>query len=105
MVYRDFTDEEGVAWQAWEARPLVVDRRLLRDRRAVDRVTPERRTLDVPRFLPGADLRRGWLVFRSTFDRRRRSAIPEHWEELTDDGLRAVLRATDVTGPTRQSLA
>jgi hypothetical protein len=105
MVYRDFTDDDGVKWQAWEARPLLVDRRLLRDRRALERDTPERRTTNVPRFLSGTDLRRGWLVFRSAPDRRRRSAIPEQWEELTDEGLRAVLRTTDATGPTRQSFA
>jgi hypothetical protein len=104
MVYRDFTDDDGVQWQAWEARPLLVDRRLLKDRRVAARDTPERRTTSVPRFLAGSDLRRGWLVFRSALDRRRRSAIPEQWEELTDEGLRAVLRATSATGPTSRSI-
>jgi hypothetical protein len=99
MAYRDFIDEDGVGWEVWEARPLLKDRRVLGDRRGTARGTPERRTLDVPTFGQARGSVRGWLVFRSATQRRRRSAIPDRWEELSDDGLRAALRNSPITAP------
>ena len=63
MAYRDFTDELGIAWEAWEARPSLADRRVISDRRGVDRGTADRRVMNVPHFLEADVPLRGWLVF------------------------------------------
>lgn len=102
MALREFTDSSGVAWQVWEVHPKLTERRLIAARRAATRATSERRLLDQPRFGPAQDLAHGWLAFRSSVERRRRSAIPESWENLSIDGLRALLGASSLTGPVRR---
>jgi hypothetical protein len=102
MVFREFTDQAGVAWEAWEAHPTLTERRLLRDRRAVVRDTPERRTMHVPRRSLARDPK-GWITFRSRSERRR-TPIPERWDELSDQGLRALLARARSNGPMRLAL-
>jgi hypothetical protein len=42
-------------------------------------------------------LRNGWLCFESIHARRRLAPIPERWDELSDEELRALhVRATPV---------
>ena len=102
MALREFTDSSGVAWQVWEVHPKLTERRLIAARRIATRVSSERRLLDHPRFGPEQSLAHGWLAFRSSVERRRRSAIPESWENLSNDGLQALLRASSLTGPVRR---
>jgi hypothetical protein len=99
MTYHAFTDHAGVTWEVWEAHPALTERRILRDRRAVVRDTPERRTMDVPLSTLARDPK-GWLAFRSVFERRR-TPIPERWEELSDQGLRVLLNGSRLSGPVR----
>ena len=102
MALREFIDTSGVAWQVWEVHPKLSERRLIATRRNVTRATAERRLLDVPRFGRAQALAHGWLAFKSSVERRRRSAIPEHWEALSSEGLRALLAASSFSGPVRR---
>ena len=102
MAYREFTDQAGVAWEAWEAHPTLTERRILRDRRAFRRDTPERRTMHVPRIALARDPK-GWIAFRSQFERRR-TPIPDRWEELSDQGLCVLLGGARLSGPVRRAV-
>lgn len=102
MALREFIDSSGVAWQVWEVHPKLTERRLIKAERGATRVSDERRLLDQPRFGPEQSLAHGWLAFRSSVERRRRSAIPESWEDLSSDGLQALLGASSLTGPVRR---
>ena len=102
MALREFIDSSGVAWQVWEVHPKLTERRLIKARRGATRVSSERRLLDHPRFGPEQSLAHGWLAFRSSVERRRRSAIPESWEDLSSDGLQALLSASSLSGPVRR---
>jgi hypothetical protein len=97
-VYREFADRAGVAWQAWEVRPPLKERRILRDRRAARRDAPERRTMNIRMAFAGDP--NGWIAFRSSSERRR-IAIPEHWEDLSDHGLCLLLARSRLIGPAR----
>jgi hypothetical protein len=96
MSYRGFFDRTGTAWEVWEAHPTLTERRQLRDRRARARASDERRTMNVALIALASDSR-GWLAFRSTLERRR-TPIPERWEELSDVGLRALLYGARLSG-------
>ena len=101
MALREFTDRSGVTWEVWEVHPKLTERRRGGTARATSDTT-ERRLLDTPRFGPEQDLAHGWLAFRSSVERRRRSAIPERWDELSTDGLRVLLDASTLSGPVRR---
>jgi len=99
VAFRAFTDLAGVLWEVWEAHPMLIERRRMRDRRAHVRDTPERRTMNAS--LPAlAQDPHAWLAFRSARERRR-TPIPDHWEELTDAGLRVLLGGSRLSGPVR----
>ncbi len=102
MSLRDFVDEAGVAWQVWEVHPRLEERRTLAMRRSVARDGHERRVIDMPRFPHALGFEHGCLAFRSAVERRRRSAIPEHWEDLSNAGFCALLGDTQFTGPVRR---
>ncbi len=102
MALREFTDASGVTWQVWEVHPKLTERRQTTGERKAMRVSDERRLLDQPRFGPEQSLAHGWLAFRSSVERRRRSAIPESWESLSTQGLRVLLDASTLTGPVRR---
>jgi hypothetical protein len=70
MAHREFTDAEGSPWQVWDTRP---------------RSKAEVR----PRYAGG------WLSFESAGERRRLHPIPERWEEVDDDTLRAWLATAE----------
>ncbi len=102
MALREFTDASGVTWQVWEVHPKLTERRQTTGEREAIRVSDERRLLDQPRFGPEQSLAHGWLAFRSDVERRRRSAIPESWENLSVDGLQSLLNVSTLSGPVRR---
>jgi hypothetical protein len=101
MALCEFTDKSGVAWQVWEVHPSLNERRILKMRRSTSRETVDRRLIDMPRFSLAKGFAQGWLAFRSSVERRR-SAIPEHWEDLSNDGFCALLRDTQLSGKVRR---
>lgn len=72
MALREFTDESGRAWCAWETRPTSAQIR--------------------PEF---AD---GWLTFESGTEKRRLAPVPDGWDTLPTDGLRILLSTADGKG-------
>ena len=101
---RRFTDEQGTAWEVWEAHPRLAERRSLRERRARRRDGSDRRAA------PGASTTpvspqsaladySGWLVFRSAREERRRTPIPDGWESMNGAELAALLVRSRSTGP------
>ena len=102
MSLRGFIDHSGVAWEVWEVHPTLSERRKGLQRRRVARASHERRVIDVPRFSVARGFEHGWLAFRSVIERRRRSPIPDHWEDLSNEGFCALLRDTLFSGPARR---
>ena len=95
-----FKDDAGIAWEAWEAHPCLLERRTLRERRVMMRDSPDRRVHALPGY------QRGWLVFRSPNGRRRLRAIPDGWSALNEKGLRALLaKAARPSGALRWNAA
>jgi hypothetical protein len=94
MALRAFTDAAGVRWEVWEAHPLLVERRMVTDRRAVRR-SGERRIESRPQ-RTAAD---GWLVFQSANERRRERPIPPGWEKLSDEAMRSLIAHARPSGP------
>jgi hypothetical protein len=90
---RTFTDGGGVAWQVWEVRPTLMERRRMRERRGVARHDAPQRRAGVSRPLVAVheSLRDGWLAFRSDSEHRRRAPIPDGWTEMSDHELCALL--------------
>lgn len=72
MALREFTDESGRTWCAWDTRPTSAQVR--------------------PEF---AD---GWLTFESGEEKRRLSPVPDGWDTLPIDHLCLLLRAADANG-------
>jgi hypothetical protein len=102
MALRGFIDKSGVAWEVWEVHSTMTERRKVAERRAAMRATAPRRVVATPRISFGQGFEHGWLAFRSTVERRRRSVIPERWEELSNDGLCSLLSDSRATGPVRR---
>ena len=99
MAYREFRDEHGVRWEAWDVQPTVAERRVGANRRVAPRASTDRRTADQRRIALNLDMRRGWLAFESPVERRRLSPIPGHWDELSD---RELCDALAVATPSRR---
>lgn len=78
MALREFTDDHGVEWKAWDVEP--------------EGMHPVTAAED---FL--ADMLSGWLCFESKVGRRRLAPFPYGWSELPTADLRKLLdRATPV---------
>jgi hypothetical protein len=92
---RTFTDGDGIAWQVWEVRPSLMERRRLRERRNAARHDVPRRQSNAPRPIVAVheSLRDGWLAFRSDTEHRRRAPIPEGWTEMSDEELCSLLES------------
>ena len=100
---RDFHDDSGRLWTAWDVIPSWGERRR-GERRArtqalpptiTDRRRAERRRLRGIRIgLPSA-LASGWLAFISGVERRRVIPIPHEWDVLPEEQLRALWRRAD----------
>ncbi len=83
MALREFTDEDGVEWKAWDVTP--------------EEMHPITAAED---FL--ADMLSGWLCFESAKGRRRLAPYPNDWERLSDGEFRKLLkRATPVVSKVR----
>lgn len=95
MAHREFTDADGVQWQAWEVIPSTAERRGRTERRFGARDQRERRVKQEPRAKMQEDLVHGWLVFESAREKRRLHPIPQGWFELPDDELAALARRAD----------
>ena len=78
MALKEFTDEDGVEWKAWDVTP--------------EEMHPVTAAEDY------LDMLSGWLVFESARGGRRRLApYPSDWDRLSDEGFRKLLkRATPV---------
>lgn len=68
MPHRRFVDDLGRTWEAWDVVPS----------------SSEGATLP-------ARLRLGWLVFKTSSERRRLCPPPRNWTSLSEEELRAVL--------------
>lgn len=90
MTFREFVDPDGRSWEAWEVRPIAIERRLNEDRRTVPRFAQDRRSADLQFALHGT-LREGWLTFQNGDDRRRISPIPTGWTAASEAELIAML--------------
>ena len=91
MHKRVFTDVAGNRWLVWEVYPRLVERRLMRERRALRRGSVERRHEPVGRPTQPRQILHGWLAFQSISERRRLMTVPDDWEDLDDRALRALL--------------
>jgi hypothetical protein len=91
MDTRTFVDVMGVDWEVWEVYPRLVERRLLRERRAARRGSDERRHVPVGRATLPRQILGGWLAFQSKHERRRVIPVPDDWEDLSDRELQALL--------------
>ena len=101
-MYRSFIDGSGKRWEVWLVLPTSrerrsVERRVLADRRAEPRDTPERRSILTRRnsripwlFLP-AGYSSGWLCFQSGEEKRRLAPPPKDWESVTSQDLAGLL--------------
>ena len=92
MSYRRFTDSEGSAWEAWEVRPTVVERRINTDRRGRAREAADRRRAREFRLVIPRELSEGWLALQGLSGKIRLAPIPEGWMHLSDDELSALVR-------------
>lgn len=101
MSYRTFVDRDGTYWQAWDSQPTKVERRMSDgDRRQKPRYFAwggterrsgtDRRTTSQRRITLMGGHGAGWLTFESLQEKRRIIPIPLHWEDLSQDGLRAL---------------
>jgi hypothetical protein len=93
MAYREFTDQWGTEWRAWDVMPRTVERRARRSPTAgtptveVERRQQAENSGEVRlRMRPGWE--HGWLSFESSAEKRRLAPLPQKWEEGTDDQLR-----------------
>lgn len=70
MSLREFTDEQGREWKAWDTVPRVAN-------------------------LVRKDLSAGWVSFECECDeeKRRFSPVPEKWDTLPQERLQEMLRA------------
>ena len=99
---RTFTDVTGVEWEVWEVYPRLLERRLMRERRAARRGTLERRHVPVGRPTQPRQILGGWLAFQSRLERRRFVPVPDEWEDATHRELQGYLSRSRVTSRPRR---
>ena len=80
MAYREFTDDGGTSWRAWDTYPG-----------------------SAANVRPGFE--GGWLGFECEAERRRLAPVPDGWEEASDDELRALLARAQPNRATRATPA
>ena len=105
MERKTFVDVAGAQWEVWEVYPRLVERRLLRERRAARRGSDERRHVTVGRPTLPRQILGGWLAFQSTHERRRLVPVPDDWEELGDRELAALLAVSKLSSRPRRPSA
>src|SRR5262245_48701540 len=98
-MYRQFTDDRGAIWEAWEVRPSSVERRTNDERRTAPRAGMDRRRRHEVRPMVPPSMERGWLAFHGAFrgsiDRLRLVPIPDGWMNLSEAELAALLRRAE----------
>jgi hypothetical protein len=99
---REFTDVLGNQWIVWEVYPRLIERRLLRERRALRRGSVDRRHELIGRATLPRQILSGWLAFQSRHERRRVNPVPDDWEELPDGDLRSLLALSKLSSRPRQ---
>lgn len=65
MGYREFADDGGTSWRAWDTHPMAAS--------TLRSVSPE--------------YAGGWLTFESSQERRRLAPIPPDWEFATREQM------------------
>lgn len=73
MALREFIDEDGRDWCAWDTTPT---------------------STQVRREFAG-----GWLTFESEREKRRVAPVPEDWERMPVEQLRLLLRTATANTP------
>lgn len=79
MAYREFTDEEGRRWSAWETVPTA--------------------TAGLPEAMSA-----GWLCFQTDTEKRRLAPIPPDWETAPEEELPRFLHAAEEIRPTGRTI-
>jgi hypothetical protein len=79
MAYREFTDDAGTTWRAWDTYPG-----------------------SAANVRPGYE--GGWLGFESEGERRRLAPVPAAWADASDDELRAMLASAHPSRPARATI-
>lgn len=91
MGLRNFRDDSGNEWRAWDVMPKLVERRvgarrqaagitLVAEARGADRrIGIDRRMVASPRVFLGDGLASGWLAFESALEKRRLTPVPGDW--------------------------
>jgi hypothetical protein len=74
MPYREFRDEQGREWRAWDT-------------------VPQQRNAVAPEFAEG------WLCFESQEEKRRLTRVPDGWDGVPEERLRHLLRMADHVNP------
>jgi hypothetical protein len=95
MAHREFTDQKGVVWQAWEVIPTRAERRASGERRFGARNKRDRRTHEQLRVQMDDGMAEGWLVFESADEKRRLHPIPPDWNSSSDDELARLCSSAD----------
>lgn len=103
MAHREFKDSYGRQWDVWSVIPERAERR----RRAEGGQAPierRHRAGDAEYRVPlGDQWIHGWLAFETKGEKRRLAPIPQEWERLDDDALRAMCeQATPIKRPPRR---
>jgi hypothetical protein len=95
MALREFVDETGRTWQAWDTYPTGSDP--AGERSALARyMAAQARKEGVQPLSVRQQYESGWLTFTSESDRRRLTPIPVAWQDADDATLRTYLaRAED----------
>jgi hypothetical protein len=83
MAIREFTDDAGLTWRAWEIRP--------------EEIHPQTKAED---YLADCFVV-GWMVFETAAGDAKKRLCPYsmHWASATDDELREMLARADVVPP------
>ena len=105
MERKTFVDVLGAEWEVWEVYPRLIERRLLRERRAARRGSDERRHVAVGRPTLPRRILGGWLAFQNAHERRRVVPVPDDWEELGDRELVALLALSKLSSRPRRPAA
>lgn len=95
MAHREFTDDEGTAWQVWEVIPMSAERRSVSERRFGARAQSDRRVRREVRIQMEGGLGAGWLVFESPRGKRRLHPIPGGWADRSDSELALLCRSAE----------
>lgn len=100
---RDFRDDSGRTWTAWDVVPSWGERRISNRRHRTEgapsgsderRQAERRRRRGIRVGLP-ATLAHGWLAFACDRERRRIAPIPSDWDGLAEEQLRALWQSAE----------